>query len=214
MISIRQFETTRMYTNTYICFDEDTREGFILDVGECTEDILSYIKRNNIKIRYIILTHGHFDHICGVADFLDLYPNALVIMHKEDIHMISDKTNLAYQNGETVRQFKVDITIEDTKEMDICSMKTKFMSTPGHTAGSMIVMLEDYMFSGDTLFYHGIGATNFPTGNLPAMIRSISRIFCDLDKNYRIFPGHGNSTTVEHEREHSKFDQFASYDPE
>ena len=103
MISIRQFETTRMYTNTYICFDEDTREGFILDVGECTEDILSYIKRNNIKIRYIILTHGHFDHICGVADFLDLYPNALVIMHKEDIHMISDKTNLAYQNGETVR---------------------------------------------------------------------------------------------------------------
>ena len=56
MISIRQFETTRMYTNTYICFDEDTREGFILDVGECTEDILSYIKRNNIKIRYIILT--------------------------------------------------------------------------------------------------------------------------------------------------------------
>ena len=203
-MNVRTFYTSPIETNTYICHNDGSSEAIAIDVGEYIEDIKKYLIKNKLILKYIILTHGHFDHIAGVADMLEEHSGAKVIMHSEDTYLIRSHSNMGYTMGIDVKPFNVDIVVEDGNEIEACGSHIKFMHTPGHTKGSMSIIADRNIFSGDTLFYTSYGRVDFPGGNFPDMENSLKNKLFKLEGDYKVYPGHGITTSLNFEREHNE----------
>jgi glyoxylase-like metal-dependent hydrolase (beta-lactamase superfamily II) len=177
-------------TNCYIVVS-DRGHGFIIDPGDDAEKIKEFIAEKNIKISFIVNTHGHIDHI--KADAALGYP---VYVHKNDEDMIVDPAkNLMtaffgdFDPVEPARLLKEDDVIS-------CDgMNFKVIHTPGHTPGCICLLSGDILFSGDTLFKHGIGRTDFPGASGKQMQASLQKLAL-LDDRVVVYPGHGHETSI------------------
>ena len=163
-------------TNCYV-ISKNGRE-IIIDPGQNSFD---FVIKNSHAPLTILNTHGHFDHIAGVADMLEEHSGAKVIMHSEDTYLIRSHSNMGYTMGIDVKPFNVDIAVEDGNEIEACGSHIKFMHTPGHTKGSMSIIADRNIFSGDTLFYTSYGRVDFPGGNFPDMENSLKNKLFKLD---------------------------------
>lgn len=196
---IRTIPLGPVRANTHIVTDEDSGCTFIVDAGAYNPRLERLIADK--KIEYILLTHGHFDHIMGVSELKKHFPDAKVCIHEADAPMLSDDIlSLAFAFGASVdKSLKADIILHDGDELPFGDKKITVIHTPGHTMGGVTFMIDSCMFTGDTLFYRSVGRTDFAGGNSKVLNDSICRLF-DCDGDFNVYPGHDKETTLSDER--------------
>ena len=187
-------------TNTYIVTDEATGETLVVDPSLPEESLIEKVDCE--KVKYILLTHGHFDHIGGV-NFLKEKTGAKVVVHKEEVEMLCDK-NKNYGTDST--PIYADVLVEDGSELMLGNAKITVLHTPGHTKGGVCYLFNDdrVMFSGDTLFRLTAGRTDLYGGDARTELLSLTKI-ADLDGDYKVYPGHDDSTTLDFERQYNRY---------
>lgn len=191
-----------MDNNCSLIIDEKTNESALVDCNECSQKMLDLI--GNTKLKYILLTHGHFDHIIGVKGIKEKY-GAKVVISKEDEPMLnSAKLSLAAFCGAVQNNVDADIIVSDGDVLTLGETKIKVIATPGHTSGSVCYVAEDCIFSGDTLFYCSCGRTDFPSGSSEQMMSSLQKLKA-LDGDYKVYTGHNNLTTLDFERKNNPY---------
>ena len=186
-------------THSYIVASEKGN-GVLIDAPDKAKYILDEFESKGINLKKILLTHGHFDHVGAVADLVER-TGCEVYIHKNDLDKLSsDNKNLAHYFGlESIRPFNKAIAFEDGDIIELDELKFKVVHTPGHTSGSVCFIVEDKMFTGDTLFAGSIGRTDMPDGNTMDMLKSLEKL-SNLKGNYKIYTGHTAPTTLEDEK--------------
>lgn len=196
-----------LQANTYLAVDEKTNEGFIVDPGGYNKVLTKEVRDNDVKIKYIILTHGHSDHICGVNEHKAEFPDAKIVAYKDEEAML-ENPNLNQSPGFGVPySTKADILVSDGDELKVGDVTLKFIHTPGHTEGGMCIYVKEAkaLFSGDTLFRQSIGRTDFPGGSYKEIMVSIRKKLFLLPDDTNVFPGHMGTTSIGFEKENNPF---------
>lgn len=191
-----------MDNNCSLIIDEKTNQSALVDCNEFSQKMIDMIGDTDLK--YILLTHGHFDHIIGVKSVKEKY-GAQVVISKEDEPMLnSSKLSLAVFCNAPQNNVDADIIVKDGDEITLGKTKIKVMATPGHTSGSVCYIAENCIFSGDTLFYCSCGRTDFPSGSPEQMMSSLQKLKA-LDGDYKVYTGHNNLTTLDFERKNNPY---------
>lgn len=196
-----------LQANTYLAVDEKTNEGFIVDPGGYNKVLTKEVRDNDVNIKYIILTHGHSDHICGVNEHKAEFPDAKIVAYKDEEAML-ENPNLNQSPGFGVPySTKADILVSDGDELKVGDVTLKFIHTPGHTEGGMCIYVKEAkaLFSGDTLFRQSIGRTDFPGGSYKEIMDSICKKLFLLPDDTNVFPGHMGTTSIGFEKENNPF---------
>lgn len=196
-----------LQANTYLAVDEKTNEGFIVDPGGYNKVLTKEVRDNDVNIKYIILTHGHSDHICGVNEHKAEFPDAKIVAYKDEEAML-ENPNLNQSPGFGVPySTKADILVSDGDELKVGDVTLKFIHTPGHTEGGMCIYVKEAkaLFSGDTLFRQSIGRTDFPGGSYKEIMDSIRKKLFLLPDDTNVFPGHMETTSIGFEKENNPF---------
>ena len=192
--------------NTYFLVNELTKEAVVIDGGENYKKVKQVEEQLGVKIKALLLTHAHFDHAGNAKKIQD--DGAKVYISELDAPKLLNDGNLAYSFGRKFDYLTADLLLKDGQEFSECDIKIKAIATPGHTDGSMTFLVENALFTGDTLFLECVGRTDFPTGDKEELVRSVKKLFA-LDGEYTVYPGHDEFTTISHER---KFNLFVDYD--
>ena len=196
-----------LQANTYLAVDEKKKEGFIVDPGGYNKVLTKEVRDNDVNIKYIILTHGHSDHICGVNEHKAEFPDAKIVAYKDEEAML-ENPNLNQSPGFGVPySTKADILVSDGDELKVGDVTLKFIHTPGHTEGGMCIYVKEAkaLFSGDTLFRQSIGRTDFPGGSYKEIMDSIRKKLFLLPDDTNVFPGHMGTTSIGFEKENNPF---------
>lgn len=188
--------------NCYLITDEDTKQSALVDCTEDSQKMRDFIKDADIK--YILLTHGHFDHIGGVKAVKEL-TGARVVISKEDEPMLSSsKESLAAFCGACQNNTSADIIAADGDTLTLGNSVIRVIATPGHTKGGLCYICDGNIFSGDTLFFCSCGRTDFPGGSVQEISDSLKRI-SHLDGNLTVYPGHDRPSTLDFERANNPY---------
>jgi len=182
VIKIERFVVGLLQTNSYLVYDAISKEAFLIDPGDFSNSIKSFIEKKALQVEAIINTHGHLDHISGNEYFP--YP---VMIHEKD------KERLA----ESQKEIK---TLKDGDTIGKEKLQFKVIHTPGHTPGGICLLWDNTLFSGDTLFYEGVGRTDLEGGDEKALFNSITKRLMVLPNKTVVHPGHGSDTTIGHEK--------------
>ncbi len=191
-------------TNCYIAYDEISSHGVVIDPGANANSILQAITTNNISIDYVLLTHGHFDHILAAASICQA-TGAKLVIHKNDAALLKEavvRQYSAYIQGEFHEKL-ADILAEDGTTIKTADMTFRYVHTPGHTPGSCVIVCGNIMFSGDTLFREQCGRCDLAGGDFSQMLLSLKRLY--TMEEYQVFCGHGEATTLSYERMHNPY---------
>ncbi|HPV00590.1 MAG TPA: MBL fold metallo-hydrolase [Candidatus Cloacimonas acidaminovorans] len=192
-------------TNTYLLWDSISAEAFLIDPAIPSETFLQRIKQLELKVKMIINTHGHADHIGGNLYFAKAL-NCPVAIHLADAEMLTNNAkNFSTYMGFELNLSAPQVILHDGDELFLGSEKVKVIHTPGHTKGSICLLAGKYLISGDTLFEQSIGRTDFPGGSHTAIINSIKNKLFILDDDVLVFPGHGPTTSIGLEKVNNPF---------
>ncbi len=191
--------------NNYLLIDEESKEAVLIDCSAARPELIKEIKDMGIKLKYILLTHGHFDHILGVDKFKEVF-GIDAYVSEDDIPQVKASPEMIQMfTGLTVPQITgVDKFAADGDEFAIGNTKIKAISTPGHTEGGMCYLVEDKLFSGDTLFQRSVGRTDFPGGSFEKLSKSIKEKLFLLPDDTEVYPGHGAKTTIGFEKKYNE----------
>lgn len=182
-------------TNCYLIGDEKAGVCAVTDPGGSAEQVLNMIERSGLEPKMILLTHGHWDHVEAIPALLAKWPELPVYAHEREL-CPADEPNPHYFFP---RAGKNQRTYGEGDELDLGGLKLRILHTPGHSAGSVVILVEDVMLSGDTLFAGTCGRCDLPGGGEEEMMRSLARL-ARLKGDYRVCPGHGPLSTLERER--------------
>lgn len=193
------------------CYMITGKTGAVLiDTGEYSEKLEQFLKDNSDKERLILLTHSHFDHIGGALKLRENTGVKIGIGEKEAPSLLDGNLNLSNRFRANLAPFSADVTFSDGEKIKVGDLEFTVIETPGHTVGGVCYLIEDCLFSGDTLFFESIGRTDFPGGDINTLNRSLDKLM-ELDDNINVFAGHGESSIIEHERHFNPFIR-GSYD--
>lgn len=205
-LAIRMMVLGPVQTNCYFLINEDTKEVLIVDPADRAQRIIEWINSEGLKPTAILLTHGHFDHIMGVAGVKKEY-NIPIYASKDEVEVLANpQINVSTMMGAYL-SMKADKLFSDGDVLELAGMKLKVISTPGHTIGSVCFYMEEEkaLISGDTLFEASVGRSDFPTGSSRQLIESIKTRLFVLPDDTDVFPGHGGTTSIAYEKAHNPF---------
>lgn len=191
-------------TNCYFVYDSDTKKAVVVDPAK--RGIYDTLKANGIEVCGIILTHGHFDHIMGVHELTEK-SGAKLYAYKDEDELCRDSKLNASEQIRRPYTVEPDILLDDKEEFEIEGIKFKVIATPGHTKGSCCYYIADkkWLISGDTLFRGSVGRSDLPTGNEKSIIESVHMLIDMFDDDVKVYPGHGDSSTIGFERRYNPF---------
>lgn len=204
-MKIQLFVVGENFENTYFVIDENTNEAILVDPGNEGEKLAGYIVKNEIKLKYIVLTHAHYDHI-GACEYIKNKFNVPILAGKgEELLLENCEHNLSIYLNEKI-ELKADKLLDDKELVSFGTTEFKVISTPGHTPGGICLYFENenVLFSGDTLFYGTIGRTDFSYGNTEQLLKSIEKLKILPDET-KVFAGHGEDTTIGQEKIHNPY---------
>ncbi|MGC8496678.1 MAG: MBL fold metallo-hydrolase [Thermoplasmata archaeon] len=204
-IKIKSYVVGALETNSYLVFDTDSREAMIIDPGSEPERLYKNIKDENLRLKYIIATHGHFDHVLGV-NRLRALTGAKSCINARDIEIMKYliSRGLFVVTSEQIENPVFDFYIDENTEFEIGNTVFRVITTPGHSPGGICIYTEGMLFSGDTLFYRGVGRTDIPEGNDKLLKKSLLKLM-ELASETAVYPGHGPATRIIDERKHNHF---------
>lgn len=192
--------------NCFLVGDEKTREIMIIDPGDEPDRILDVVKENNLKVKYIVCTHAHFDHVGAVTDIKN-ETGAKVIIHIDELEIYNNAKDLAAFWGYKLDPLpNPDMFVKEGDQLELGHLKFEVFHTPGHSPGEICLYSEGVVLTGDTVFAGSVGRTDLPGGNLQELKKSFSRII-SLPPETQILPGHGEWSTVKAEKEMNFFIQ-------
>ena len=188
-------------TNCYVAYDSESLSGVIIDPGESTEGINRLLKDTNVKVKGILLTHGHVDHSASVNYLISLFPEVKVYVSAIDDNRMKNKDFIF---GEAPIEGNV-VYIKENDELVFDDLKFRVIETPGHSDGSVCYLIDNILFSGDTIFRGSYGRYDLPGGDGRTLMKSITEKLLNLDGKTIVYPGHGPSTTIEKEKIHYSY---------
>ncbi len=193
-------------TNCYFVYREGSSKVIFIDPADYGEQIFKAMKDNGFEVAAILLTHGHFDHIWGCSRLRQLTSAPVYAYEGEEKVLLSSDLNVSAGAGRACT-VKANTLLKDGEEVTIEDMTFKVIATPGHTQGSCCYYFEEagMLISGDTLFEESVGRTDLPTGSMSTLVRSIKDKLFELPDDTVVYPGHGDSTTIEHEKKYNPF---------
>lgn len=215
-IKIGRMVLSSFGTNTYFLYREGTGKAIVVDPGDEGTRIYASLFKNNLKVEGILLTHGHGDHIWGVDALKGavnrertekgLEPIRVYALEQEKDLLKDTDQNITDMCGRPC-SVTPDVLLRDGQEINLADMEIRVIATPGHTAGSCCFYLKEqgFLISGDTLFQMSVGRTDFPTGSMSTLVRSIQEKLFVLPDDTKVYPGHGEMTTVGFEKENNPF---------
>ena len=200
---IKNFVEPPIDNNNYLVIDEISKEAVLIDCSAYDENVFLELKKYGAKLKYILLTHGHFDHITGLNEMSE---GVQVLLHNADAEWISElNTYLPMVGMPYMEEPRIDSFIKDNDIIKLGDFEIKVIHTPGHTQGGVCFLLDGNLFSGDTIFKESVGRCDLPGGDFNQIIKSIENKIFTLPDNTIIYPGHGASTNVKWEREHNQY---------
>lgn len=187
-------------TNTYLVWDETTKEALLIDPASPSQAIVDEIREKKLNLKYLINTHGHGDHIGGNKLIKSQFDVPLII-HQADAEMLTNSAkNLSTYWNNNVISTPADVQISGEYHLDLGSQDVVLIPTPGHSPGGISILVGDLLFSGDTLFCESVGRSDLPGGNQDVLLKSIKEKLLILPDHVKVLPGHGPSTTIEDEK--------------
>ena len=198
-----------LFTNCYIVGCSETGEALVIDPGFESDAeakrVLAEINRHNLRVRYIVNTHGHPDHTAGNA-IIKKATGAPILIHEYDAPMLTEEAKSLFRMfGFTVMSPPADRVLHDGDLIQAGTVKLKVLHTPGHSKGSISLLGDDVVFTGDTLFAGSIGRFDLPGGSFEEIIRSIKKRLMTLPDHIKVYPGHGPTSTIGDERRQNPF---------
>ena len=202
---IKTFVEPPIDNNNYLIVDEKTKEAALIDCSSIDDRIDEEIEKQGANLKYILLTHGHFDHIAGIRPNR-FKNNPQIVMHKADLDWLNNANQYLPMFGmPEITIPKVDVFVDDGDTIQLGSLEIKVLHTPGHTQGGVCYLVDGNLFSGDTIFREAVGRCDLEGGNFNQIVESIENKIFTLPPKTVIYPGHGNITSVEWEKEHNRF---------
>lgn len=202
MIDVKVYNVTFLATNCCYLVDKATGKSAVVDPGEKSDELIEQIEKDGGKLEYILLTHGHYDHIGFAKQLADRFNAKIVTGEKENKFLSTPTLNLSVNHNIDLPAFSADILLNDNDSFMLGETEILYIQTPGHTSGGGCFIFDDTLISGDTLFCESYGRTDLPTGSNSDMYNSILRLK-NLSGDYRVIPGHGPLSTLEHERKYN-----------
>lgn len=201
---LRRMEVGSFAANCYLLACDETREAVLIDPGAEARQILAMVERENVTVRYIINTHGHVDHV-GANEEVRKALGAEILIHEADGEMCKNPhTSLSAFIGKT-KLAEPDRLLKGGDQIAAGNLTLEVIETPGHTKGSVTLLADGRLFTGDTLFAGSIGRTDLPGGSFEEIIRSIKEKLLTFPDHTTVYPGHGPETTVGDEKSYNPF---------
>ena len=209
-MQLKTFVKGPIDANNYLVIDEKSNEAALIDCSAPDKDFIDQIKETGVELKYILLTHGHFDHILGCNEFSKTF--GVDIYVGED-----DKAQIEYAPEMTMMLGGVRIpevtsvnqTIKEGDTFKVGDIELKAISTPGHTEGGMCFLSNDgVLFSGDTMFHGSVGRTDFLGGDLEKLKNSVRSKLFSLPENTTVYPGHGAKTSIKFEKQFNEINKI------
>lgn len=193
-------------TNCYFVYEEGKNRVIVFDPADKGGYIYDKLQEKGFTVEAILLTHGHFDHIWGVEELKER--SGAKVYACEEEKEVCEQASVNYsENTGRACEIKADVYVKDGEEISAAGMTCRLIATPGHTKGSCCYYFEDdkILLSGDTLFQESVGRTDLPTGSMSALVRSVREKLLSLPEEVKVFPGHGEATSIGHEKKYNPF---------
>lgn len=204
-MEIKIFVEGPVEANNYLLIDEQSKDAILIDCSSERQGFIDEIKNLNINLKCILLTHGHFDHILGVDKFNEVF-GVETYVAKEDVSQVelTPKFMPIITGLDPVTITSIKNYVKDGDIFKIGDTEIKAISTPGHTPGGMCYLVDNKLFSGDTLFQRSVGRCDFPGGSFETISKSIKEKLFTLPDDTEVFPGHGGKTTIGYEKKYNE----------
>ena len=202
---IEKLTVGNMESNSYIAADEESDEAIVIDPGGSADKILKVLAAEGLTLKYVVNTHGHVDHIAANEKILTAAQAQLLIHRSEASFLTNADLNLSsFMSAEKVISPQADKTLEEGEKVKFGEIELEVLHTPGHTKGSICLIGDGVLFSGDTLFAKGVGRTDLPTGAREKLDQSLTKLK-RLNDKLRVYPGHGPTATLAEIKENNPY---------
>lgn len=201
---LKTFPLGLIGANSYLLIDEESEEAILIDLGGDFTQIKNELEKNNATLKFILNTHGHFDHIMGEREAQNIV-DVPVFVHENDKNLVENLPKQLerfgfVQNAEPPQNIN---TFTENDTFKLGSKEIKVIHTPGHTPGSVCFLIDKNLFSGDTLFYTSVGRTDFEGGSFKELSNSIKEKLFKLDDDITVYPGHDTKTSIGYEKKYN-----------